>query len=76
MPDGSRIQLRVTKSEGVEEVELNWLGFLSDWKEQDSRTSYGNLYKYIKILKGRGLLKTDKSILYLRSDGCAAQVSL
>ena len=56
------------------EIEMNWYGFLSDWKQQDSRTSYGNLFKFVKHLKeDLGLLQNKDSVLYIRSDGCAKQ---
>ena len=55
------------------DVEMHWRGFLSDWKEQDSRTSYGNLYKFIKEMQSKIKLKKGESTLYIRSDGCAKQ---
>ncbi len=56
-------------------VEMHWKGFLSDWKEQDSKTSYCNLFKFIRHLQeDRGLLPPGKkSVLYIRSDGCGKQ---
>ena len=55
------------------DVEMHWRGFLSDWKEQDSRASYGNLYKFIKEMQSKKKLKKGESTLYIRSDGCAKQ---
>lgn len=56
------------------EMEMNWRGFLSDWRQQDSRTSYANAYKNIKHLQSQGFLpKGGRSVLYIRSDGCPAQ---
>jgi hypothetical protein len=60
---------------GEAKVEMHWKGFLSDWKEQDSKTSYCNLFKFIQYLQdNKGLIPTgSKSVLYVKSDGCAKQ---
>ena len=36
---------------GKNRVQLHWKGFLSDWKQQDSKMSYCNLFKFIKYMQ-------------------------
>ena len=64
------------------EIQMKWFSYLSDWKTQDAHTSYNNLFKFITHLqKNLGLLPRHselppglkKSVLYIRSDGCANQ---
>ncbi len=39
-------------------VDMSWMGLLSDWREQDARTCFANLYKLIKYFQKE--LKTLK----------------
>ena len=55
------------------DIELNWMGYLSDWKQQDSRTSFLNLHKFILKMREERKLVQPNSTLYVRSDGCPAQ---
>ncbi len=53
-------------------VETHWQGYLSDWKQQDSRTSYINTLKFVRMLIKKGYLRPG-STLWMQSDGCAKQ---
>ena len=53
-------------------VETHWLGYLSDEKQQDARTSFCNTRLFIReAIKGGVLAKG--STLWVQSDGCSEQ---
>ena len=56
------------------EIETHWFGYLSDDKQQDARTSYANVNKFIKMMREvHGLLTEPNSTLWIQSDGCNKQ---
>ena len=73
MDDGTKVRLKKLDGNG-KEFELTWPGFLSDWKQQDARTSFANAFKLIKKLQAEGYLPPNSgAVLYIKSDGCPAQ---
>jgi hypothetical protein len=54
-------------------VEMHWKGYLADSKQQDARTSYVNLDKFIVNMKAKGYLKGHNCSVNIQSDGCGKQ---
>ena len=56
-------------------ISMNWRSMLSDEIRQDSKTVFTNTRKLITYLRENHglLLRGSDSVLYIRSDGCAAQ---
>jgi hypothetical protein len=56
-------------NELTDKIENHWLGYLSDWKQQDARTSYANTDKFIQRMRAIGKLP-EGATLWIQSDGC------
>ena len=63
----------------TEKVEMHWHGFVSDEKQQDSRTSFANTEKFVQYIRQKfadsdhQYLRVDKDTLWVQSDGCEKQ---
>ena len=64
--------LYVIKNKDTGEIEVHWQCYLSDYQQQDARTSYANTDKFIQMMKNKGYLFPG-STLWIQSDGCAKQ---
>jgi hypothetical protein len=53
---------------------LHWLGYLSDEKQQDARTSFSNSAQMLMRMCEMGhLVPNEDEVLYVNTDGCTAQ---
>jgi hypothetical protein len=62
----------VYRNPATNDIEEHWHSYLSDFKQQDARTSFANTDKFILMMKAKGLLH-EGSTLWIQSDGCAKQ---
>jgi hypothetical protein len=64
----------VVKFKDQDGQKMHWLGFLSDEKQQDARTSFYNSTKMILRMDMGGYLQADEDqVLHVVSDGCTSQ---
>ncbi len=64
----------VVKFKDQDGQKMHWLGFLSDTKQQDARTSFYNSIRLMVRMDSGGYLMPDKDqVLHVVSDGCTAQ---
>jgi hypothetical protein len=57
---------------GTGKVEWNWMGYLSDEKQQDARTSFVNTRKFVEMMQRQKYLP-EGATLWVQSDGCGKQ---
>jgi hypothetical protein len=53
-------------------VEWHWMGYLSDEKQQDARTSFANTRKFVEMMQRQKYLP-EGATLWVQSDGCGKQ---
>jgi hypothetical protein len=54
-------------------IHLKWNGYLSDSKQQDARTSFANLDKFITARQAEGMIRGHNCSVKIQSDGCGKQ---
>ena len=70
VPDGEE-EPRIT--DNSELVEEHYCAHFSDDAKQHATTSRQNMMEELELMKGLGVLKTDKTVILDHTDGCCAQ---